>query len=178
MTKIKVTIENYGPDIAIWPSFSGQIFKPLYRVQAQFVSWLILHSARANVLTGWRTEYFDKLGYQMMPYIVASRYEPTLPKTWAKKLENAGIRRFDARLPVSTLSLLLGGISWEQAQAARDNAMKLPVTYTGEFYIVGEGVDARHYLYRSQMDYVLAPPSILDPWDAILERGWAWFHFD
>jgi len=164
---IKVSVETYGPDIAIWP---------VGREQAQLVSWLILHGARADALTGWRTKYFGDYGYQMMPYIATSRYEPSLPKAWAKKLTNAGIRRFNARLPIPTLELLLGGVSWEQAQAARDKAVKLPVTYTGEYYIVGEGWDARTYLYRSQMDYILAPQSILDPWDAILAKGWAWFH--
>ena len=166
MKTIKVEIENYGPDIAIWP---------IARKQAQLVSWLILHQGRADVLTGWRTKYFGDYGYQMMPYIATSRYEPSLPKAWAKKLAN--VRRFNARLPIPTLELLLGGVSWEQAQAARDKAVRLLVGYNGE-YIVGEGWDARTYLYRSQMDYILAPQSILDPWDAILAKGWAWFYFN
>ena len=166
MKNIRVTIENYGPDIAIWPKD---------RKAAQLASWLILHQGRYDVLSGWRTKYYDKHGYQMMPYVVISRYEPTLPKAWAKRLEKE--RRFDGQLPVSALSLLLGGVRWEDALAARDNAKKLPVTYTGEFYIVGDGLDARHYLYRSQLDYTLAPQSILSPWDAILRQGWAWFYF-
>ena len=168
MTKtIKVTIENYGPDIAIWPTG---------RKWAQLTSWLILHSARADVLTGWRTKYCgEKYGYQMMPYIVASRYDPSLPKAWEKRLNKE--RRFNGNLPVVTLSLLLGGVSLEQAQVARDGAVKLSVTHTGEYYIVGEGVDARQFLYRSEMDYVLAPQSILEPWNTILLGGWAWFYF-
>ncbi len=167
MKNVKVTIENYGPDIDIWPKG---------RKAAQLVSWLILHHGRYDVITGWHTKHWGKYGYQMMPFVVTSRYEPTLPKAWAKRLEKE--RRFNGLLPVSTLSLLLGGVSWEQAEAARDNAVKLPVTYTGEYYIVGDGVNARRFSFRSQMDYVLAPQSILDPWDKILRKGEAWFYFE
>ncbi len=167
MKTIKVTIENYGPDIAIWP---------VDRKQAQLVSWLILLQGRYDVLAGWRTKYCgEKCGYQMMPYIVVSRYEPTLPKAWKKRLNKE--RRFNGNLPVAALTTLLGGESWEQAQVARDGAVKLTVTHTGEYYIVGEGESARHYLYRSQMDYVLAPQSILEPWNTIFLGGWAWFYF-
>ena len=165
MKRIRVTIQNnYGPEIIIWPNG---------RETTQIVSWLVLHSGIVeDVLTGWR-----RYGDQIMPYIVTSRYNPTLPKAWMKRLEKAGIRRLNATLPVSTLAEMLG-IPWEQAEAARDGAEKLPVTYTGEYYIVGDGVDARRFSFRSQMDYVLAPQSILDPWDKILRQGKAWFYFD
>ncbi len=169
MKRIRVTIQNnYGPEIMIWPNG---------RETAQSTSWLVLHSGIVeDVLTGWRRRHTEKYGDQIMPYIVTSRRNPTLPKAWVKRLEKAGIRRFDAMLPVPTLTDLLG-IPWEQAEAARDDAEKLPVTYTGEFYVVGDGLDARHYLYRSQLDYTLAPQSILDPWEKILREGEAWFYF-
>lgn len=168
MKRIKVTIKNYGPRIEIWPAAHSQ---------AQLVSWLFLHRGRWDATTKWRTQYSKQYGLTMMPYIVVSLYDSLLPKALDKRLKTLEIQRFSAMLPICTITDLLGDVRWEDALAARDNAKKLPVTYTGEFYIVGEGADARHYQYRSQLDYVLAPQSILSPWDAILRKGEAWFYF-
>ena len=167
MKRIKVIIKNYGPRIEIWPAAHSQ---------AQLVSWLFLHRGRWDATTRWRTRYSKQYGHQMMPYIVVSLYNPLLPKTLDKRL-NDEIRRFSAMLPICTITDLLGDVRWEDALAARDGAVKLPVSYNDGIYTVGDDSDARHYQYRSQMDYVLAPQSILDPWDKILRQGWAWFYF-
>lgn len=167
---IRVLVQNYGPEIMIWPKG---------RMAAQLVSWMVLHSGIVEgVITGWRRRSFNSAGDQIWPYIITSRHNPTLPKAWGKRLEKKSVRCFDAILPTAALAEMLA-IPWEQAEAARDDAEKLPVTYTGEFYyVVGTGKSARTFLYRSQLDYTLAPQSILDPWEKILREGEAWFYFD
>ncbi len=165
---IRVLTQKYGPEIMIWPKG---------RMAAQLTSWLVLHSGIVEgVIIGWRRRSFNSAGDQIWPYIITSRHNPTLPKAWGKRLEKKSVRCFDAILPQDALAEMLG-IPWEQAEAARDNAEKLPVIYTGEFYVVGDGLDARHYLYRSELDYALAPQSILNPWEKILRDGEAWFYF-
>ena len=164
--KIKVLVENYGPDLAIWP---------MSRPQAQLVSWMVLHGGRIDTISGWRVRYTAKHGFQMWPFFILERFSSMLPNAWEKRLRKE--QRFHATLPIGVIETSLG-VKYAQALEAKAQAVMLPVTYTGELYIVGEGEDARQFLYRSQMDYVLAPQSILTPWDAILLWGWAWFYFD
>ncbi len=174
---IEVKVFRKGDDVLIYP---------VSPVDGRFISWMMLHSPilpYADILNCGYQLYegcFSTncprpwIGWQhrngrIVPFIIERFQDSVLPRKWKQRLMS--YQSAYGHLPFRTFSNLLD-IEWESSQIAYAKAIKLPVKRIGKAFVVGTD----DFYTDHEIDFVLAPQSILDPWDAILRREWAYFN--